>query len=78
MAELEELALDPLVPPEVVLGGESLDERRRLSADRRPSRPARIGPLPRDQAMPLLVICELLFRELGRGCMIGVCIRGPV
>ena len=50
MAELEELALDPLVHPEVVLGGEPLDERRHLSADRRPSRPARIGPLPRDQA----------------------------
>jgi len=28
MAGLEELAVDPLVPPEVVLGGESLDERR--------------------------------------------------
>ena len=51
MAELEELALDPLVPPEVVLGGESLDERGDLSADRRPSRPARIGPLPGDQVV---------------------------
>ncbi len=50
MAELEELALDPLVPPEVVLGGESLDERGDLSAGRRPSRPARIGSLPGDQA----------------------------
>jgi hypothetical protein len=37
MAELEELALDPLVPPQVVLGGESLDEH----GDR--GRPSRAG-----------------------------------
>jgi hypothetical protein len=50
MAGLEELGLDPLVPPEVVLGGESLDERGDLSADRRPSLQARIDPLPSDEA----------------------------
>ena len=33
--------LDPLVSPAVVLGGEPLDERGDLGADRRPSRPVR-------------------------------------
>ena len=50
MAELEELALDPLVPPAVVLGSEPLDQRGDLGAHRRPPRPGRIGPLPGDQA----------------------------
>ena len=60
VAELEELALDPLVSPAVVLGGESPDERGDLGADRRPARPVRISPLPRDQAaMP---------PEHGAGC----------
>jgi hypothetical protein len=54
VAELEQFALDPLVSPAVVLGGESLDERGDLGADRRPTRPARAGPLAGDQAMPLL------------------------
>ena len=37
-------------PQPVVLGGEPLDERGDLSADRWPSDPVRIGPLPCDQA----------------------------
>jgi hypothetical protein len=54
VAELEQLALDPLVSPAVVLGGEPPDERGDLCADWRSSRAARIGPLPGDQAtMPL-------------------------
>ena len=39
VAELEQLALDPLVSPAVVLGGEPFDERGDLGADRRPSCP---------------------------------------
>ena len=50
VADLEQLTLDPLVSPAVVLEGEPLDERGDLGADRRPSRPVRIGPLPGDQA----------------------------
>jgi hypothetical protein len=50
VAELEQLALDPLVSPAVVLGGEPLDQRGDLGADRRPSHPVRIGPLAGDQA----------------------------
>ncbi len=50
VAELEQLALDPLVSPAVVLGGEPLDQRGNLGADWRPSRPVRIGPLAGDQA----------------------------
>src|SRR6266851_9776823 len=42
-AEFEQLALDPLVSPAVVLGGEPLNERGDLGADWRPSRPVRIG-----------------------------------
>jgi len=38
VAELEQLALDPLIPPAVILGGEPLDQRGDLGADRRPSR----------------------------------------
>jgi hypothetical protein len=44
-AELEQFALDPLVSPAVVLGGEPRDERGDLGADRRPSCPIRVGPL---------------------------------
>ena len=51
VADLEQLTLDPLVSPAVVLGGEPLDERGDLGAGRRPSRPVRIGPLPGDQAV---------------------------
>src|ERR1039458_10579908 len=43
-------ALDPLVPLRGVLGGEPLDERGDLGADRRPARPVRVGPLLSDQA----------------------------
>ena len=50
MAELEQLALDPLISPAVVLGGEPLDQRHDLGADRRPASPAGIGPLAGDQA----------------------------
>ena len=50
MAELEQLALDPLVAPAVVLGGEPFDERGDLGADRRPSGPVRVSPFPGDQA----------------------------
>jgi hypothetical protein len=59
VAELEQLTLDPLASSAIVLGSEPLDERGDLGADWRPSRPVRIGPLAGDQAMPLLVICEL-------------------
>ena len=41
VAELEQLALDPLVSPAVIFGGEPLDERGDLGADGRPSRPVR-------------------------------------
>jgi hypothetical protein len=50
VAELEQFALDPLVAPAVVLGGEPLDGRCDLGADRRPACPVRVGPLPGDQA----------------------------
>ena len=53
VAELEQLALDPLVSPAVVLGGEPLYQRGNLGADRRPSRPVRTGPLAGDQATVL-------------------------
>jgi hypothetical protein len=51
VAELEQLARDSLVSPAVVLGGEPLDERGDLGADRRSSRPRSIimshgQPLP--------------------------------
>ena len=45
VAELEELALDALVSPAMVLSGEPLDELGDLGASRRASRPVRIGPL---------------------------------
>ena len=50
VAELEQLALDPLVPPAGVLGGEPLDQRGDLGADRRPACLVRVGPFPGDQA----------------------------
>src|ERR1017187_6890839 len=50
VAELEQLALDPLVSPAVILGGESLDQRGGLGADRRPSCAVRVGPVAGDQA----------------------------
>jgi len=50
VAELEQLALDPLIPPAVILGGEPLDQRGNLGADRRPAYPVRVGPPPCDQA----------------------------
>ena len=50
VTELEKLALNALVPPGGVLGGEPLDQRGDLGTDRRPARPVRIGPLPGDEA----------------------------
>src|SRR6516165_7808182 len=50
VTELKQLALDPHVSPAAVLGGEQLDERGDLSADRRPSRPVRVRPLAGHQA----------------------------
>jgi hypothetical protein len=50
VAGFEQFALDPLVSPGVVLGGEPADECGDLGADRRPSCPVRIGPLAGDQA----------------------------
>src|SRR6266851_5323002 len=49
-AEFEQLALDPLVSPAVVLDGEPLNERGDVGADWRRSRPVWVGPLPGDQA----------------------------
>ena len=50
VTELKQLALDSHVSPAAVLGGEQLDERGDLSADRRPSRPVRVRPLAGHQA----------------------------
>ena len=50
VAELEQLALDPLVSPARVLGGEPLHQRGDLGADWRPSCPVRVGPLAINQA----------------------------
>jgi hypothetical protein len=50
VTELDELALDPLVPPGAVLGSQLLDERGDLGADWRLARPVGIGPLPGYQA----------------------------
>jgi hypothetical protein len=44
VADFEQFALDPPVPPAVVLSGEPLDQRGDLGADRRPSRAVRVGP----------------------------------
>ena len=49
VAELEQLALDPLVPPAMVLAGEPPDQRGDVGTDRRPARVVRIGPFPGDQ-----------------------------
>jgi len=50
VAELQQLALDPLVSPAVVLGREPSGQRGDLGADRRPSCPVGAGPLAGDQA----------------------------
>jgi hypothetical protein len=50
VAELEQLTLDPLVSPAVVLGGEALDQSDDLGADRRSSRAVRVGLLLSYQA----------------------------
>jgi len=51
--ELQQFALDPLISPAVVLGGEPLDQHGDLCANRRPSLPVRVGPFPGDEtAMP--------------------------
>jgi hypothetical protein len=41
---LQQLTLDPLVAPAVVLGGEPPGQRGDLGADRRPACPVRVGP----------------------------------
>ena len=46
VAELQQLALDPLVSPAVVLGGEPLDQRGDLSGSPAAVRLVRVGPLP--------------------------------
>ena len=48
--EFQQLALDPLVSPAVVLSGEPLDQHGDLSGDRRAARPVRVSPLPGNQA----------------------------
>jgi len=48
VAELEQFALDPLISPAVILGGEPLDQHGDLSGDPRAARPVRVGPLPGD------------------------------
>jgi hypothetical protein len=53
VAELEQLTLDPLVSPAVILSGEPLDQRGDLSGDRRSARPVRVGPLAGNQAAAL-------------------------
>src|ERR1035441_887130 len=50
VAELEQFALDPLVSPAAVPGGEPPGQRGDLCAGWRSSCAARIGPLPGDQA----------------------------
>jgi hypothetical protein len=51
VAELDHLALDPLIPPGAVLGGEALDQRGDLGADGRSSGAVRVGPFLSDQAV---------------------------
>jgi len=48
--EFEQLALNSLVSPGVVLGGELRDQRSDLGADRRSSYAVRVGPLAGNQA----------------------------
>ena len=50
VTELEQLTLDPLVSPAVVLGGEALDQRNNLPADRRSACSLWIRPFPGNQA----------------------------
>jgi hypothetical protein len=50
VAEFQQFALDPPVPPAVILGGEPLDQRGDLGIDRRPSCAVRVGPLAGDEA----------------------------
>jgi len=50
VAEFQELALDSLVSPAGVLGGEQFDQRGDLGADRRPSCPVGVGPLAGGEA----------------------------
>ncbi len=45
-----QLALDPLVPPAAVPGGEPPGQRGYLGADRRPAGPVRVSPFAGDQA----------------------------
>ena len=59
VAELEQFALEPLVSPAGVLGGEPLDQRGDLGADRRPSDPVRVGPLPGDQSDPPDILADV-------------------
>jgi len=42
----------------MIFGGEPLDDRGDLGADRRPSHPLRVGPFTGDQAMPLLELLK--------------------
>jgi hypothetical protein len=49
VAELEQVALDPLVSPAVILGGELPDQRGDLGTDWRASGAVRVGPLLCDQ-----------------------------
>ena len=46
VAEFEQLALDPLISPGLVVGSEPLDQRGDLRAERWPSGPVRVRPLP--------------------------------
>ena len=50
VTELQQLTLDPLVTPAVVLGGEPPGQRGDLGADRRPACLVRVGPSAGDQA----------------------------
>ena len=50
VAEFQQLALGSSCIPAVVLGGEPLDKRCDLGADRRPSSPAGAGPFTGNQA----------------------------
>jgi hypothetical protein len=50
VADLEQLALDPLVPPGGVLGSEPPDEHGDPGPDRLPPCPVRVSPPPGDQA----------------------------
>jgi hypothetical protein len=50
VAELEQLALDPLASPAVIPGGEPPGQRGDLGACRRPPGSVRAGPLAGDQA----------------------------